>query len=404
MNNITLNLNSDNGVYPRINLADSGELTIFSEAEVDYITINQATETDPDKMITGDISGKQIQWIRNNSHRYLSKLTSPGKATICQLNDQDSTKYYDGSSADLSGSEGDVFMKLPKFYYSAEETEPDVWKIGFSEKQYPGSKEWAGDTMIGAYEANVSGDNIRSISGVSSTGNISQEEFISLATKRGQGYLIEDWTIHCIMAFLFYAQYGTTNSQRKCGAGTNSNTKPTGQTDTLGMTDTEGGVLEDGTLDTGKNGNQGSINFWGLENWWGNKFEWISGITWKQESRKMTATITMPSGETRKAVCDKPLNPDGTGDGVYLPTQFTIGENLDLIPKDGLNLAETQEKFPNITSSTYHDTNYGFSDGCAVLDTSTSPDTVLVVYRSNDYSYSYGGVAISYAEGDSSIA
>lgn len=412
MKNLTKNIATDNGLTPRIDLSSSqGErvITFFDNVPVDYIIINQNL-TDPSQIVTGDIAGDQIKWIRNNSHRVLGKKTGDGIMTICRLSDSNSNNYYDGTPAALDGSEGDSFVRLPEFYYSVEETETDVWKIGFSSKNFPGSKKWDSNNLIGTYEANYEGNKLQSISGISSTGNISQAEFIQYSRNRGTGYMIVDWYMHCIMAFLFYAWYGNTNSQKICGAGTNSYQKITGETNSLGMTDTEGGVTEEGTWDTSKNGNQGSINFWGLENWWGNKIEWIEGIEWgiqkdSDSSIYQIAKITNSDGSTRTATCPSPVNTK-TMEGTYLPTKFTIGEYLDLIPIDGLNMQELEEQFPNLNDRNY-DIDYGYSDGCAVMDMLSSiPDTsslpsgfspFLVVFRSDSSSVSFGGVSFSVA-------
>lgn len=418
MKNLTKNIATDNGLTPRIDLSSSqggGVITFFDNVPVDYITINQNL-TDPSQIVTGDIAGDQIKWIRNNSHRVLGKKTGDGIMTICRLSDSNSNNYYDGTPAALGGSEGDSFVRLPEFYYSAEETETDVWKIGFSSKNFPGSKKWDSNNLIGTYEASYEGNKLQSISGISSTGNISQAEFIQYSRNRGTGYIIVDWSMHCIMSFLFYAWYGNTNSQKTCGAGTDSYQKTTGETNSLGMTDTEGGVTEEGTWDTSKNGNQGSINFWGLENWWGNKFEWIEGIEWgiqkdSDSSIYQVAKITNPDGSTRTATCPSPINTK-TMEGTYLPTKFTIGEYLDLIPKDGLNMQELEEQFPNAINSPNYDIDYGYSDGCAVMDMLSSiPDTsslpsgfspFLVFCRSYVSSFSVGGVSYSSAGFDSS--
>ena len=366
-------------------------------------------------MITGDVRGEQIKWIKNNSYRVLGKKTGEGIITTCRLLDSDSNYYYDGSPAILTGEEGDSFVRLPEFYYSAEETEPDVWKIGFSSKNFSGSKKWDSNTLIGTYEAFLGIENLRSISGVRSTGEVSYEQVIRYSRRRGTGFMIEDWNMHCIMAFLFYAWYGNTNSQKLVGAGTNSYNKPTGQTNTLGMTDTEGGVNSDDSWDTSKNGNQGSINFWGLENWWGNKAEWIEGIEWgiqkDGDSAVQYAKITNPDGSIRQATCPSTVNVQ-TMEGTYLPTKYTIGEYLDLIPKDGLNQEEVKEQFPNAVNSNKYDINYGYSDVGAVIDILSSgrdissiPEgwtSLFVVSRSLNDSDSLGGVSLSSAESDSS--
>lgn len=251
-----------------------GDVTITTESAsttitLEYVEITMSTIrlnmtiTDPASMITGDVNGTHIQLIRNNSHRYLGKYTGDGEMTICQLDDTDSTKYFDGTTATLTGTQGDVFVKLPKFYYKAEKEATNIWNISFScVSSSPGSdwKEWDGNDLIGAYEAYSTSSKVYSRSGVTSTGSISQANFKTYARNRGTGYSIVKWKHHSMMCFLFYALYGNTNCQAICGSGTSSYTKSTGATNSLGMEDT-----------TTSNGNSMSINFWGLENWWGNK-------------------------------------------------------------------------------------------------------------------------------------
>ena len=101
-------------------------------AEVSTITIDQ-TNDDPATRVSGDINGSVIQYIRNNSHRVLAKKTADGVLTYCQLNDDNSTQYYDGTTAKLDGTQGDVFLKLPEFYYKG--TEGDQVQIMFATEQ-----------------------------------------------------------------------------------------------------------------------------------------------------------------------------------------------------------------------------------------------------------------------------
>lgn len=249
------------------------------------IYINQL-EPNPSKMITGDINGEIIQWIRNNSHRVLAKKTGDGTVTYIELDDNNSNKYAaDGSEAKTNGTEGDVFVKLPTFYYRGNDDGPDGSsgdnvKIRFSKEPFEDSIEWNTNTLIGAYEAYYGNGKLQSRSGVQSSGNISQTDFKSYAAARGEGYQLVDWQMHCVLGCLFYAMYGNTNSQAICGKGTSSDSKTCGETNSLGMTDT-----------TTENGNTMSINFWGLENWWGNKFEYMEGI---ESTSKDTVQILSP--------------------------------------------------------------------------------------------------------------
>ena len=288
-------------------------------AEISTITIDQ-TNDDPATRVSGDINGSVIQYIRNNSHRVLAKKTADGVLTYCQLNDADSTKYYDGTAAALNGTEGDVFLKLPEFYYKG--TEGNKVQITFSTKQVNGEYvRWDPNTLIGVYEAYNGSSKMYSRSGVKSTGNISQSTWKNYAAARGTGYQLVDWQMHCVMGCLYYAMYGNTDCQSSIGNGKSSSSKSTGQTNSLGMTDTV----------AGGNGDSQSINFWGLENWWGNKYEWIHD--YNNPANSLSATVNDPvNGGTRSLpIFDY---------GGKFPKKMKFGKYLDLIattddPKNG---------------------------------------------------------------------
>ena len=261
-----------------------------------YITIKYSVVTldqtvlDPATMLSGDINGEVVQLIRQNSHRVLGKFTADGKMAYCRLKDDDSTKYYDGTDAVLTGAEGDVFVKLPRFFWRVDTESTDVFKIrlayGGELKATSGYNEWDGKTLIGVYKGYTESSKFYSRSGVSPLAHTSQDRCKTNANARGDGYQIVDWNMHCMMAMLFYCMYGHMNSQAKVGAGTGTSRKTTGGTNSLGMTDTV----------AGGNGDSGSINFWGLEDWWGDLYEWMEGIEFSSTCR---ATITMPDGNTR---------------------------------------------------------------------------------------------------------
>lgn len=265
----TLHAADLNDVVGKVNEAVDEINILAAENMTDTIYLD-FTKISPSQIVTGDINGDVIKWIRNNSHRYLAKKTDEGKMTICQLSDGDGTVFAgDGSSAARDGSQGDVMVRIPRFYYHVQELSADKWEIDFSLVKI--SEEWQeydGQQLIGAYEAYVDGGKVYSRSGVDSTGNVSQANFKSYARARGNGYTIVTWEQHCVMAILYYAEYGNTNCQAQIGSGTDFYQKQTGQTDSLGMADTHAGT----------DGNTMSINFWGLENWWGNKAEWVDNV------------------------------------------------------------------------------------------------------------------------------
>lgn len=265
--------------------------------------------------IDGDVNGEAIKAIRDNSHRYLGKSTSNGIMTLCQLDDSDSTKYADGTPADLSGAEGDVFMKLPRFAYKCSSfNNQSQIRLLYGDAPNSSWKQWDGNVLIGVYEAYVNNSKAFSRSGVISTGSVSQSNFKLYAQSRGQGYQLVDWQMHCVMATLFIAQYGSYDSQEKIGSGTSSFDKECGQTDVLGMRDTQGSSPSVGINDNGADGNSQSINFWGLENWWGNKEEWVGNIRcqgsydYEDGYDGTTRKVTMPTFSNSWISSPRPVN------------------------------------------------------------------------------------------------
>ena len=326
--------------------------------KVNTITIDQ-TVSDPATMVSGDVNGDIIQWIRNNSHRVLAKKTADGVLTYCRLNDANSTQYYDGTTAALDGTQGDVFLKLPEFYYKG--TEGDQVNIMFAKEPVDDEYiRWDPNTLIGVYEAYNGSSKMYSRSGVASTGNVSQSTWKTYAAARGTGYQLVDWQMHCVMGCLYYAMYGNTNCQNSIGKGVSSYDKTCGQTDSLGMTDTV----------AGGNGDSQSINYWGLENWWGNKYEWIHD--YNNPANSLSATVNDPvNGGTRSLpVFDY---------GGYYPKKMKFGRYLDLIattddPKNGSDTVGycDYQRWPGSTNSearvvrrSYYDSSTGGGVACA---------------------------------------
>ena len=80
--------------------------------KANYITFNSHPN-----YVEGDVSGDEVLYIRNNSHLVLGKKSGDGVMNVCRLNDQNCNYFHDGNAANISGLNGDVFLKLPRFYY-----------------------------------------------------------------------------------------------------------------------------------------------------------------------------------------------------------------------------------------------------------------------------------------------
>ena len=242
--------------------------------------------------------------------------------------------------------------------------------------------DWVEHTecLGGAYEAYLIDDVLRSVSGVSSVGTISQAQAIKYAQNRGKGFQLFDWEMHKDVGNLHFFKYGNTDSQGVCGYGTNNYQKVTGLTNALGIRDTVSYYKEKGGSNPQAEGayrdgvNYQSVNVLGYENFQGNKAEWLQYVTVNKTAADGRWFITMPDGTERVVQGITVYNAD-----IY-PTHMVWGRYMDLIAaKEG-----------GSTSSHWFDRFY--------VGTGLS----RVVYRSNNNANAFGGVSYAYASYDSS--
>lgn len=270
------------------------------------ITIDQTID-DPYSRVSGDVNGSAIRWIRENSHRYLGKYKD-GVMYICQLDDSNSNYYHDGTSAVLTGAEGDVFMRMPNFFYCG--TEGDIVDITFSTAPFDNCVPW-GNTLIGVYDMYVTNNKGYSRSGVNTSGSISRQTGITYSSQRGQCYQLIDYQMLCVLGALYYAIYGNTDCRRTVGAG-NGNYNIAGGTNSLGMTDTV----------AGGNGDSGDINYFGLEGLWGIRYNYMNDAYVNSGSSYATVYDPVTGGSRQLYVFQA---------NSICPMKMRFGRYLDLI-------------------------------------------------------------------------
>lgn len=294
-----------------------------------------------------------IQAIKDASHLFMGKFAD-GKMTLRQLKDDDGTKYLDGTSANMDGTDGDHFLRIGVDFYIKRVAGADSGNqvtYGIAVGGQP-DETWkqivTPNDLLGVHEAYISGNMLYSRSGIQSGASQTRDTFKQYARNRGTGFSCVTWEWHCMMAFLFYAWYGRTNAQAQCGTGSDSYTRTLGTKDSLGMTDTDSG-----------NGNADNTKFWGLENWWGCKYEWVDNV----DVTDRNWTVKDISGNTKRSGLQA-----NTADGWI--NKLMLSENLDMIPT-GVGGGDT----------TYYCDYYWQSSGSRV------------VARSCRNAYAYGGVA-----------
>ena len=316
------------------------------------------SKSDPQN-ITGEINSGVIATILSKFRRCLCKKTAEGQVTIAYLNNSNSNQYEDGTTAKLDGTEGDVMVDFPEFYYKWEKVDDNKFRYRFAEYNVDGSFKHVPRSLVGAYKGYMTSNKLYSRSGVNPTANRSTNEFESYATARGQGYQRIDFQQHCVIAFMLYAKYGNRNLQAVLGAGgasSGSSATVTGTSNATGNADT-------------KNETSKYVCGLGIEGVFGGIFEWVKGV----EINNRVWKITDPDGSTRNVNA-------GTSDGWITNVAAENGPFFDMVPT-AVGGSET----------THYSDYYWQSSG--------GP---LVLARSSNDSASSGGVAYANASSDAS--
>lgn len=228
--------------------------------------------------------------------------------------------------------------------------------------------------MVGVAESSTVGDKLMSVMRSStSAGDMTWTRFHDSSAQRGMQMI--DYEMHKDIANLFYAKYGTRNSQGQCGYGSESSTLATNRTALLGMRDTVNpnnettGAWYWNTENPPELVSLGSVNCMGYQNLFGNKAEWMDGVRVNVGSVTGRWTIDMPDGTQR-------LVKGGTTSGIYIKN-VAHGRFMDVLPIGSAGASSTTR---------YCDYYYYASS------------TGRVVYRSSNNANAGGGV--SYANAD----
>lgn len=341
--------------------ADSASRTVTFQYEkiVDAGIVFDKSKSDPEN-ITGEINSGVIKTILSKFRRCLCKKTAEGEVSIAYLKNDNSNFYEDGSPAKLDGTEGDVMVDFPEFYYKWEKVDNNKFRYRFAEYNVDGSFKRVPRSLVGAYKGYMTSNKLYSRSGVTPTTSRSTNEFESYATARGKGYQRIDFQQHCVIAFMLYAKYGNRNLQAVLGVGgaTYSPATTTGSSNATGNADT-------------KNETSKYVCGLGIEGVFGGIYEWVKGV----EINNRVWKITDPDGSTRNVNA-------GTSDGWITNVAAENGPFFDMVPTN-VGGSET----------TYYSDYYWQNSGGS-----------LVLARSYGSSTTHGGVAYADANSDASYS
>ena len=277
---------------------------------------------------------------------------------LCNVSDSgEITAYIGDSGFKRDGTNGQVMVKIPKFYYrhvygeaakkhqfwisehpiSGFKLHPAFIRAGV-EKDY---------ILMGAYKASFgrnqanTADALASVSGVFPAVSQNIGQFRTLAEGRGTKWTQADALTRNAVALLYLVEYADTDSQSAIGAGVTDSTAAIASGGCDYLNGASGNAVGDvGTV---------SVSYRGLEDLWGNVWEFVDGINIKRSEKQpyiaddnsnfvdntftgvyTSSGITLPSGNgyvkdfACSAKADWLLMPTTVGGGynTYIPDYY----------------------------------------------------------------------------------
>ena len=221
-----------------------------------------------------------IESLRSKFKRCIAMPSGDDAALISYCNEEDSSKWPDGTGATYETVRKESLMvHFPKYYHKTIERSPGIWRTYISEQQIDNDYIEEPELLLGTFEGIISDENggaLTSTGSSISTASKTMAQFVAAAKVNGSMYGIGDYRSHATIARMFCAYYKTTNistsnSAIPCSGGTKRyDHGKTGGTIALGNKDGKAAVVED----TGYY----STNFLGLEDCYYSKWEFVQGI------------------------------------------------------------------------------------------------------------------------------
>lgn len=221
-----------------------------------------------------------IESLKSKFKRCIAKPYGDDAALISYLNETDSNKWPDGTSATYETVRKESLMvHFPKYYHKTIERSPGIWRTYISEQQIDNDYIEEPELLLGTFEGIISDENggaLTSTGSSISTASKTIAQFVAAAKVNGSMYGIGDYRSHATIARMFCAYYKTTNistsnSAIPCSGGTKRYDYGwTGGTKALGNRDGKAAVNNDAGYY--------STNFLGLEDCYYSKWEFVQGI------------------------------------------------------------------------------------------------------------------------------
>ena len=194
------------------------------------------------------------------------------------LSATDSTKKADGSAAIIDGTDGNVMVEIPKFWYKYENV-GGVHKWLISDAAQTGYEVHPAFIRGGveksfryycAYQGYTLSTKLISGSGRVPTASKTRATFRTEAAANGTGWSQIDWNLLIAVQLLYLVEYANFNTQAMLGQGITSGSVYTAVT---GSSNSLGNASSPST-----NTNTQFMSYRGIENWYGQIYKFIDGV------------------------------------------------------------------------------------------------------------------------------
>ncbi len=194
------------------------------------------------------------------------------------LSATDSTKKADGSAAIIDGTDGNVMVEIPKFWYKYENVS-GVHKWLISDAAQTGYEVHPAFIRGGveksfryycAYQGYTLGTKLISGSGRVPTATKTCATFRTEAVANGTGWSQIDWNLLIAVQLLYLVEYANFNTQAMLGQGITSGSVYTAVT---GSSNSLGNASSPST-----NTSTQFMSYRGIENWYGQIYKFIDGV------------------------------------------------------------------------------------------------------------------------------
>jgi len=248
-------------------------------------------------------------------HNNMKRCVVEDDGTVAYyLNPYNSTQKADGSAANLDGTDGQVMVEIPAFYYY------DSW-VGNNRRFYCSEDSISGfyksdKFYVGAYEAvvsdngvisdgdvsvNTTEDTLCSVAGYKPDSDDTIVEYRTIAENRGAGWHLFDYYASYIIEMLYLIEYADFNIQSTIGTGNTSydawsyanSIADCGLSNSDGnysnASNSEEDALDDATDVNGSDSVSEYSSYRGIENIYGSLWQFVDGVAVDNDSVGATA-------------------------------------------------------------------------------------------------------------------